>query len=73
MSTPGSILVPGWTRADRVRGLWRATCAPLSMLLTSAWLLRVAVPPHPVAPAAWVALVPLIMVLRGRLPGAGER
>jgi apolipoprotein N-acyltransferase len=66
-----AVLASGWTRADRVRGLWRAAGMPLALMLASAWLLRVSVPPEPVAPAAWVALVPLVLALRNRSPAAG--
>lgn len=65
-----AVLASGWLRAERIRGLWRAAGMPLALVLVSAWLLRLAVPPDPVAPAAWIALVPLVLSLRGRSPGA---
>jgi len=63
---PGAV---AW--AERARGSWRAAGVPLVLVLGSAWLLRIAVPPDPVAPVAWVALVPLALALRNRSPAGG--
>lgn len=49
---------------------WTSAAAALALVLVSAWLLRVAVPPHGIAPAAWIALVPLVLAVRDR--GAGR-
>jgi apolipoprotein N-acyltransferase len=65
MNSPASVLDIRWARTERLRGLWRAAGMPLAQVLASAWLFRIAVPPDPVAPAAWVALVPLLLALRG--------
>lgn len=42
---------------------------PLVQILASALLLRFAVPPNGIAPAAWIALVPVLLAIRGRSPG----
>jgi apolipoprotein N-acyltransferase len=53
----------------RVWAPFSRVALPLVQILASALLLRFAVPPSGIAPAAWIALVPLLLALHGKSAG----